>query len=346
MKILICSMQVPFLRGGGTEFLVESLRRQLVAAHHQVDVVQMPLNWQDRAGLLQGYLSWRTLDLSTVEGERVDLLIATKFPSFVAPHDNKVTWLVQQFRQLYDLYGTQYSPYGHCETDGSLQRIVHAADTRALAESRRLFAISKNVARRLAQYNGLQAEVLYPPTPYDGLLYHESYGDYVLALSRLNVMKRVELLVRAMAHTQSGARCLIAGTGPEEAALRKLIRQKGLEDRVRLLGYVPDEEVPHLYANALAVYYAPYDEDYGFSTVEGFQALKPVLTANDSGGALEFVEDGVTGAVVPADDPRALADAIDRLYRERSLCRRLGSAGSERVRGIRWQTTLPRLLER
>jgi glycosyltransferase involved in cell wall biosynthesis len=345
MKVLICTMQVPFLRGGGTELLVESLRRQLLAAKHQVDVVQLPLNWQDRAGLLQGYLAWRTLDLATVEGERVDLLIATKFPSFIAPHGSKVTWLVQQFRQLYDLYGTQYSPYGHREADRTLQRIVHAADTRALAESRRLFAISKNVARRLAQYNGLQAEVLYPPTPYDGRLYHESYGDYVLTLSRLNVMKRVDLVVRAMAYVQSGARCLVAGTGPEEEALRKLIRQKNLESRVKLVGYVPDEEVPGLYANALAVYYAPYDEDYGFSTVEGFQARKPVLTASDSGGALEFVEDGVTGSVVLAEDPRLLAEAIDRLYRERSLCQRLGGAGYERVRGISWQTTLPRLLE-
>jgi len=345
MRILICTMQVPFLRGGGTEFLVESLRRQLLAAEHQVDVVQIPLNWQDRVGLLQGYLSWRTLNLAMVEGERVDLVIATKFPSFLAPHDNKVTWLVQQFRQLYDLYGTQYSPYGHSEADRTLQRIVHTADTQALAESRRLFTISRNVARRLAQYNSLQAEVLYPPTPYDGLLHHDSYGDYVLALSRLNIMKRVDLLVRAMAHVQSGARCLIAGTGPEEGALRKLIGQTRLEGRVKLLGYVPDEEVPRLYANALAVYYAPYDEDYGFSTVEGFQAQKPVLTASDSGGALEFVEDGVTGSVVPPGEPRVLAEAIDRLYRERSLCRQLGSAGSERVRGITWKATLPRLLE-
>lgn len=343
MRIVICTMQVPFLRGGA-EFLIESLKRELLARGHQAEVVQLPLHWQDKAGLLKGYLAWRMLDLSMVEGQKVDLLIATKFPSFVIPHDNKVTWLIQQFRQIYDLYGSDYSPYGHRQEDRGFQQIVHLADTRTLAESRRLFAISQNVANRLAQHNGLQAEVLYPPTPYDGRLYHKEYSDYILVVSRLNVMKRVDMLIRAMTEVRSEVRCLIAGTGPEEAALRNLINKTRAADRVALLGYVSDEQVLSLYASARAVFYAPYDEDYGFATVEAFKSQKPVLTASDSGGVLEFVEEGTTGYVVSPDEPRQLAERIDQLYADRGLCRRLGTAGFDRVRDITWEATIPRLL--
>ena len=343
VRIVICSMQVPFLRGG-TELLVESLRRELLARGHQVDIVQLPLNWEERAGVVKGYLTWRLLDLAMVEGQKVDLLIATKFPSFVVLHENKVTWLIQQFRQVYDLYGSEYSPYGHRPEDRGFREIVQAADTRTLAESQRLFAISRNVVKRLAHYNGLQAEVLYPPTPYDGRLYHNDYGEYVLVVSRLNVMKRVDMLVQAMAEVRTGVRCVIAGTGPEEAALKNLIKKTKTVDRVELVGYVADKELLSLYANAMAVFYAPYDEDYGFATVEAFKARKPVLTASDSGGVLEFVEEGITGYVVSPKEPLHLAERIDQLYKDRALCRQLGQAGFDRVRTITWNATIPRLL--
>ena len=343
MRILVCTMQVPFVQGGA-EALVESLVRELRARGHHADVVQMPVDWPNKASLLKGYLTWRMLDLSTFEGAKTDLVIATKFPSFATEHPNKVIWLVQQFRQLYDLYGTEYSTYGHQPEDRAFQQIIQRADTRALAASRRLFAISQNVAGRLATYNRLQAQVLYPPPKQDGLFYHETYGDYVLAVSRLNVMKRLNLLIQAMAQVQSGVRCLIAGTGPEEMALNKLARQLAVDNRVEFLGHVDDGQIPALYANALAVFYAPYDEDYGFATVEAFKSQKPVLTAVDSGGVLEFVEEGVTGHIVPPNEPRQLAERIDQLYHDRSRCSRLGQAGFEKVRSITWDVTIPRLL--
>lgn len=343
MRILVCTMQVPFLQGGA-EALVKSLVRELVARGHHADVVQMPVDWQNRSRLLNGYLAWRMLNLSTFEGSKIDLIIATKFPSFASEHPNKVTWLVQQFRQLYDLYGTRYSTYGHQPQDGAFQQIIQRADTRTLAESQRLFAISRNVADRLAKYNRLQAQVLYPPPQHDGQFHHETYGDYILAVSRLNVMKRVDLLVQAMARVKSGVRCLIAGAGPEEMPLRKLTRKLAVDDRVEFLGYVDDDRIPDLYAGALAVFYAPYDEDYGFATVEAFKSQKPVLTAADSGGVLEFVEEGTSGYIVPPNEPQQLAERIDQLYHDRAMCGRLGQAGFERVRSITWDFTIPRLL--
>lgn len=343
MRVLICSGQVPFVRGGA-EMLVEGLKRELLARGHRADVVQLPLSWQNKGALLKGYLAWRLLDLVAVEGEAVDLLIALKFPSFVAHHPRKVTWLIQQFRQMYDLYGTEYSPYGHHAQDRELQKIVQRADAQSLAESQALFAISANVAGRLARYNGLRAQVLHPPPLHDGRYHHQAYGDYILSVGRLNVMKRVDLLVKTMPHVRSGARCLIAGGGPEEEALRKLARQTGAAERIEFLGYVDDDRVLSLYANALAVFYAPYDEDYGYATVEAMKSCKPVLTTADSGGVLEFVSHRETGLVVPVDDPVALAAQIDELYADRRLVADLGAAAQERVKGITWETTIERLL--
>ena len=116
-----------------------------------------------------------------------------------------------------------------------------------------------------------------------------------------------------------------------------------LASAFRFLGWVDDETVIRLYAECFAVFYAPLDEDYGYATVEAFASAKPVVTARDSGGVLEFVQDGISGLV--ADPvPEALAAHIARLHADQALCRRMGQAGRAAVRDIRWATTVDRLL--
>jgi glycosyltransferase involved in cell wall biosynthesis len=94
------------------------------------------------------------------------------------------------------------------------------------------------------------------------------------------------------------------------------------------------------------VYYGPFDEDYGYVTLEGFAADRPVVTLNDSGGPLEFVVHEQTGLVAPPD-ARAIAEAFDRLHTDRELASRLGSAGNALVRAEvpRWPDVVARLLE-
>jgi glycosyltransferase involved in cell wall biosynthesis len=342
-RAVICATQVPFIHGGA-EALTTALHRELVRRGWQAEVVRLPFQCYPAVSLLKGYLAWRLLDLETRKDESLDLVIATKFPSFAIRHPRKVTWLMHQFRRLYDLYGSEYSPYGHQLQDYRLQRIVEQVDTQTLSESRRLFAISRNVAERLAYFNGLKAQVLYPPPLHEGQYHHETYGDYVLVVSRLTRQKRVDQIIKGMSHVRSNVRCLIAGTGDYEKELKQLVAKSRVGDRVEFLGYVDDERLLSLYANAMAVFYAPYDEDYGYATVEAFKAQKPVLTASDSGGVLEFVTDGETGYVVAPDCPHALAERIDQLSADRSLCRRLGEAGYEIVRPITWEWTIKRML--
>jgi len=114
---------------------------------------------------------------------------------------------------------------------------------------------------------------------------------------------------------------------------------------VEFAGYVDDEKLIDLYGRALAVFFAPVDEDYGYVTLEAFLSSKPVLTCGDSGGSLEFVAHEKNGFVCPPGDWGAAAAFIDRLHRDRGLCRSLGEAGREAVRGITWDRVVARLLE-
>ena len=157
-------------------------------------------------------------------------------------------------------------------------------------------------------------------------------------------MKRFDLLVRAVAAASTPVRAVIAGAGPDEARLRALAAELGVADRVELPGRVDDARLVELYAGALAVYYAPFDEDYGYVTVEAFRSGRPVVTTADSGGVLELVTDGVSGLVAPGPSPRELAARLDRLYRDRELAARLGGAGRTRVAGIGWDRVVDALL--
>jgi len=343
-RIAICSRQVPFVRGGG-EIHVESLRRELVKRGFEADVVTMPFKWYPHSRIIEGVLTWRLLDLTESNGEKIDMVIATQFPSYTLKHPNKVVWLIHQFRQVYDLYGTQYSDFANTPEDRRIRDLIHAIDNRTLGEARRIYTNAQNTANRLARYNGLQGEALYHPPKLDEFYHNESYGDYVLSVSRLDSMKRVDLLVKAMQHTRSGIRCLIAGTGPEEKSLQRLVEKLRLGDKVRLLGYVDDRRQVKLYANCMAVFYAPYDEDYGYVTLEAFRSRKPVVTASDSGGPLEFVENERTGYVCDSTNPRQMASKLDHLFTHRNLCPTLGEAGYNKVKGITWDYVIARLTE-
>jgi len=343
MRIVLCSTHVPFSYGGA-EMLVESLRDELLARGHEVDTVALPFAWSDRVQLLKSGLSWRLLDLTAAGGQRIDLVIATRFPSYLVRHPRKVVWLVHQMRQVYDLLGTPYSDFTDSPRDRKVIDMVRTMDRRTLSEARSVFTISQNVADRLKRFNELPAEVLYPPPKLDALYHPGPLGDYVFTIGRLDPLKRFDLLIKAMKHTETPVRCRIAGTGPDREKLEGLIDKLNLRDKVELLGWVADRDVVEHYAGALAVFYAPYDEDYGYVTVEGFKSGKPVLTAADSGGVLEFVEDGRNGFVIPPDSPRDLAARIDTLYRDRERARAMGERGREGVAKIGWDGVVERLV--
>jgi glycosyltransferase involved in cell wall biosynthesis len=345
MRICICATQIPFSRGGA-EIHVESLHRELLKRDFDAELVTVPFSWNPRTQLLKSAVAWRLLNLETIGDEAVDLVIATRFPSYMIDHPNKVVWLIHQFRQVYDLLGTPYSDFGDSPEDRSVIDRVRRMDHRALSEARGLYTNAANTAARLKQFNGLDATPLHVPPQLGDAYRPGPHGDYLFSAGRLDPMKRVDLLIETMRHVESNVRCKIAGTGPQREALAERIASAGLAERVELLGWVDDSTLVELYANCLAVFYAPYDEDYGYITVEAFKSGKPVLTAADSGGVLEFVDDDKTGFVCEPGSPAAFARRVDQLFDDRELATELGRAGAARVVEITWDRVIEALTGR
>jgi len=342
--VLVCAVQAPFVVGGA-EILVSELRVQLGRRGFRADVVNVPFKWYPVSELVRQALAWRLLDVTESNGVTVDLVIPTKFPSFLVRHPCKVAWLFHQHREVYDLFGTEYCSFTDSPEDRQVREAIQAMDRAALSECRSIFTISRNVADRLSRYSGLPGTPLYPPPHHLGRYRTEPPGDYLFYAGRLDRLKRLDLAINAMKRARSGARLLIAGAGPLEDELRKQVAGLGVEDRVELLGFVGSERLLDLYARCRAAYYAPLNEDYGYVTVEAFLSGKPVLTTTDAGGPLEFVTDGETGIVTPPD-PEALAAGIDRLFESPlARLREMGEQGRRRVEGISWDHVIDHLTE-
>ena len=335
MDICVCGAQVPFSRGGA-ELHMENLVGALRAAGHRADLVRLPVAW-DRHRALDAALAWRMVPVDA------DLVIATNFPSYFVRHPRKVVWLFHQHRSAYDAADMPWSDFVHEDAALEDQRLLADWDTRVLEEAERLYTTSGVVADRLLRFNGLRATPLYHPPPLYEELHPGPSGDFVFCATRLEANKRPDLMVEGIASSRSGVRLVVAGSGSLEAELRSLAKRLSAADKVDLAGFLPDEELVRLYGDALAVMYTPFDEDYGYVTLQAFFAAKPVITTKDAGGVLEWVEDGVTGLVTDGT-PAGLGEAIDRLAADRDLARRMGEAGRERVRNMEWPSVVERLL--
>jgi glycosyltransferase involved in cell wall biosynthesis len=340
VRIAVCRPQVVFVRGGA-EIFTDRLVDELRSRGHDVDLVSIPIQLWPNDRVVASGLMWRLVDLHTHTTVAADLVIATKFPSYLIEHPNKVVWLVHQWRQAYELDGTEFGQLGDSPDDRSIRDRIQAADRASLGGARKLFATSQNVAARLRQSTGLEAEVL--PHPPQDLDYRcESYEPFVLSVGRLDPLKRIDLLLEAAA-LEPRLRVVIAGEGPDRTRLEALGDSLGLGVRARFTGAVPAGELARLYATCRAVYYAPVDEDFGMVPYEAFRSRKPVVTATDSGGPLEIVVDRATGRVVEPAAP-ALAAAFAALLDDEQAARAYGDAGNAAVAGVTWDAAIARLL--
>jgi glycosyltransferase involved in cell wall biosynthesis len=183
----------------------------------------------------------------------------------------------------------------------------------------RFVANSRYVAGRIRRYYNREATVVHPPV--NTAFFHPdgtSCGEYLLVVSALVPYKRLDVAIAAA--KEVGLPLKIAGVGGER---RRLERRAG--SSVEFLGRVPNEQIRELYRGARAVL-MPGEEDFGIVPVEAQACGRPVV-ALGRGGALETIEDGVTGVLVRDDSAESFAAgvraAVDRefdagLLRERA----------------------------
>jgi glycosyltransferase involved in cell wall biosynthesis len=344
MKIVVASSFIPFVDGGG-RFIVEWLCARLRRQGHAVERIYLPFV-DDPATMFEQTLAYRLIDLA----QTADRLIAIRPPAHVIPHPNKVLWFIHHLRAFYDLWESDYRPLPDRPESHAIRRRLMDMDTIALREARRILTISKVMAKRLRDFNGIGSEVVYPPLHRPEIFRRGEFGDEILCVSRVERHKRQHLLVEAMRFVRSPVRLRLCGTGTSPDYHRLLtdkVAQHGLRDRVVIdYRWIGEGEKVDLFANALGVAYVPLDEDgVGYPALEAACARKPVITTADAGAVVELIEPGHNGDVLPPE-PEALADAFDRLYLDRAQARRLGEAHAAHVAAmdINWDRVLDRML--
>ena len=161
----------------------------------------------------------------------------------------------------------------------------------------------------------------------------ERFGDpFLLFVGRLRHYKGLHVLLDAMPHVN--ARLVVVGEGPRGPALREQARRLGLGDRVHFAGDVSEARLLD-HVSAAGVGLMPSStptEAFGLALVEYMAAGLPVISTELGTGTSYVNQDGVTGLIVPANDPGALASGIQRLLADPALRVRMGAAGRARVR--------------
>ncbi len=179
-------------------------------------------------------------------------------------------------------------------------------------------AISEHVQRRIKKYYQRDAKVVYPPCninpksqnlsrAFRGTLNSKSETNsrFYLIVSRLFPHKNIDIAIQAF--NKLNLPLVIIGEGPEAKKLKAQITN----NKIGLLGFIPDSELPEYYINCKA-FIMPQEEDFGITPIEAMSFGKPVL-ALGKGGALETIVEGQTGEFFDDPIPEGLADGIRRL---------------------------------
>ncbi len=345
MAVITIVTSAPPLTEGGHLVLARSLERALTDAGHRAGIVTTPSNRFGRQGPAY-FANWLTDVGVTGTGERVDQIVSMRFPSYAVRHPKHVCWLVHTMREYYDLwdrFSAGLSPQGRLK-ERARRSLVRAADTYCFTHHvTKMLAISGAVRDRLTRWNGVAAEVLHPPPPQRDYRC-DGYGDYVFVASRLTALKRVDLILQALAQPEAGqTRCVIGGEGEEAARLAELSRALGLEGRVTFTGRLTEPDLVTHLARCRAVVFVPHDEDYGFVTGEAFAAGKAVITCQDSGGPLELVRAGQNGWIA-APTAVGVATAIGEAMDGPGVAERLGRQGQRDISGLTWANAVKKLV--
>lgn len=385
MKIaIVAPSPVPFTIGGA-ELLFSSMQDAINNyTSHQCELIKLTTKEDNLWSLVESYYKFYNLDLS-----HFDMVISTKYPSWMIKHRNHIVYMLHPLRGLYDtyhlctdkrdipeelktglvkeilditeirikkqkdidelfqkLFQLQLEQHKYPEEIFTfpgpfIRKIIHFFDRWALSyeNTKEYYAISENVKKRRDYFPpSARVKVLYPPSKIEDF---ECRGfEYLFTASRLDNPKRIHLLIEAMKFVPHDIKLKIAGEGPEKDKLMELADG---DKRIEFLGFVTETEIIDLYSNALAILFVPFDEDYGYITIEGMMSAKPLITTFDSGGPLEFVEDSKTGFIVDTD-PEEIASKINYFVEHIEEVKKMGLLAHEKVKNISWNNFVAKLI--
>ena len=346
MRVLIANVHVPFIQGGA-ELQAESLKEAFCKAGHQAEIAKIPFNDYPQR-MAEQLKAFENLDLRGSVGMPIDMLVCMKFPTYLIPHPHKILWLPHQYRQAYDLWKNPYGGLDQFPAGEQIRTLVMATDKRFIPQAKAIFTTSQNNTRRLKDFCGINSLPLYHPPRHAEKFYCTTAEDYFFMPSRITPLKRHDLVLKALRLTRNPVVIYFAGA-PDSAGCEKnfveMLSGTEMVKKAKWFKFVSEEEKFKLYAQSLGVIFAPYDEDYGYITLEAMLSSKAVISCSDSGGPLEFIRHGETGLVADPT-PESLARMFDLLWEDRMQARLMGERGRQRYAqmDISWERVIQSML--
>jgi glycosyltransferase involved in cell wall biosynthesis len=282
---------------------------------------QIKTSWlQNIPGIMKLYRNFLPLFPSAIESlrpDRADIIISTSHcvaKGLIAPPGTRhLCYCFTPMRYAWVFYDEYFgnNPLKRTVLNPVLRRL-RQWDKESSARVDYFATLSQHVQKRISDFYGRKADVVYPPvdlsfwTPDNdvgGGHSKNSRGDYDLIVSALVPYKRIDIAVKA--YTKLGYPLKIVGTGTEAGKLTPMAGKN-----IEFLGRVSDERLLELYRHCRALIF-PGEEDFGLTPIEASACGKPVV-AYAKGGVLETVLDGVTGLFFREQNDEALIEAVQK----------------------------------
>jgi Glycosyl transferases group 1 len=329
VKVLIADNLAPFARGDADAFatdLVSNLKRR----GHESELLRIPIRSEPTLGIATQMAMVRAFEL-----DNVDRVVALRFPTILIEHPEKTVWLTERFRPE--------------EPDDELLKVVLAATTQSLEESRSVFAAAPSLGRDVQNSTGVVGEILLAPLDRSEKVSGGEAAGYIFAGGTVNGANRQRLLIESLVHASPAVHLVIAGSSTDSGAeleLTKLADRLGVADRLTLrVGTLTPHEIAEYVNAATACVQLPLRDFLGTGSRHAAMAAKPLITTTDSAGIIDLIEDGVTGWLCDStsvDLGRAMSEAVavpsDSRDRGAELSVRLRAAAPS------WDAAIDRLL--
>ncbi|MEO9656062.1 glycosyltransferase family 4 protein [Marinomonas sp.] len=284
----------------------DAFKDSVIAQHKVTESFISKLPWAKK--LYQNYLPFMPLALEQFDLSGYDLIISSESgPAkgvIPAPGQPHICYCHSPMRYAWDMYHEYRSQSGWLKKMlmVPLLHYIRRWDQLSSMSVSHFIANSRFVAKRIKSFYHREADVIHPPVDFDEFAISEQGPeDYYLILGQLVNYKKADLAVRAF--NLSGKKLKIVGEGEQFEELKKLANAN-----IEILGRRPFSEIKHYLAHCKALVF-PGVEDFGIVPLEAMASGRPVI-AFRKGGALETVEEAVSGVFFDAQTEKALNQAV------------------------------------
>jgi glycosyltransferase involved in cell wall biosynthesis len=252
-------------------------------------------------------------------------------PSFMPPARCKIPFIFTVHDLMHLYYYSSFHSFYYKKVIASLAlkaKKIITVSQHSKTQLERLLGIPSSLIEVI--YNGVDRSF------FENEEAHFSERPYFLYIGNRRKNKNIPAMLTAFARAKIPKEFIFALSGEEDAELNSLIRAHRIRDRVRFLGFIPEEDIPKLYKGAYATLFTSLMEGFGLPVIESMASGTPVLTSSVS--ALPEIAGNAALCVDPGDTS-AIQTGIEKLVNDADLYLQCVSNGLVRAQQFSWEKT-------